>query len=112
LEEFRRFLDGDEHHPGLTPWDFEAGVQSPPGFELHYHPESQTLFVQDLNRGSRMQFSWDGFRWREKESTAPPAGEPEGVMEALWGLTEAVMALEKRVERLERLLEEKVKGCA
>ncbi len=112
LEEFRRFLDGDEHHPGLTPWDFEAGVQSPPGFELHYHPETQTLLVQDLKRGSRMRFSWDGFRWREEEHAAPPATEPEGVAEALWELTQALHALEQRIGRLERLIEENTKGCA
>jgi len=111
LEEFRRFLDGDEHHPGLTPWDFEAGVDSPPGFELHYHPETQTLLVQDLKRGSRMRFSWDGFRWREEERATPLTPESEEVGEALWEVSEVLYSLERRIKRIEELLTELLQRC-
>ena len=104
LENLRRFLDGDERHAGVTPWDFEAGVRPPPGFELHYHPETKTLLAQHLEQGSRFRFFWDGYRWREEDLSEPEAPEVGGLHEALWELTDAIRSLESRVAKIERLL--------
>jgi len=102
IERFRGFLDGDEQHPGLTPWDLEAGVEAPPGVELRYHRESQTLSVR--LEGRHLRFRWDGFRWVEEVEEPHEAPTPDDLAEVLLALTEAVRALEDRVARIEDLL--------
>ena len=105
MEAFRSFLDGDDHRPGLVPWDLDAGVEPPPGVELRYRADDQTLWAYFREHGVRVRYRWNGFRWVEEESDAVPVAEGEG--EALAVLTQAVRRLEERLLRLERML----KGC-
>jgi len=106
MEAFRNFLDGDERRPGLVPWDLEAGVEPPPGVELRYRADDQSLWVHFREHGVRVRYRWDGFRWVEEESDAAPVAEGAGGGD-LAALAQAVRRLEERLLRLERLL----KGC-
>ncbi len=103
MEAFRNFLDGDESRPGLVPWDLEVGVEPPPGVELRYRADDQSLWVHFREHGVRVRYRWDGFRWVEEESDAAPVAEGGD----LAALVRAVRRLEERLLRLERLLE----GC-
>ncbi len=106
-EALRNFLDGDEQRPGVVPWDFKGDVKPPPGIELRYRDDDQTLWAHLLEHGVRVRFRWDGFRWVEEESDAAPAAEAEDTAQALAALAQAVRRLEDRLARLEHLL----KGC-
>ncbi len=107
MEAFRNFLDGDEQRPGLVPWDLDAGVEPPPGVELRYRADDQTLWVHFREHGVRVRYRWNGFRWVEEESDAAPVAEAEDTAQTLAALTQAVRRLEDRLARLEHLL----KGC-
>ncbi len=102
-EALRNFLDGDDHRPGVVPWDLENGVEPPPGMELHYRADDRILWAYLRDYGVRVRYRWDGFRWVEEESDATP----EDTAQALATLIQEVRRLEDRIARLEHLL----KGC-
>ncbi len=111
IEAFRGFLDGDAEHPGLTPWDFEIGVDPPEGVTLAFDPKTKRLAVGFLELGQRVFFRWNGYGW-DLDEEAPPleieAGDPEEP--TLATVLAALRALEERLDRLEAWLRAQLGG--
>jgi len=113
IEAFRGFLDGDAEHPGLTPWDFEIGVNPPEGVTLAFDPKAKRLAVGFLALGQQVFFRWNGYGWELDEEAAPLAIEARDPKEpSLADVMAALRALEKRLDRLEAWLRAQLGGKA
>ncbi len=111
IEAFRGFLDGDEEHPGLTPWDFEIGVEPPEGVALAFDPKTKRLGVGFLRLGRQVFFRWNGYGWELDPDEPPLPLEAREVEEAsLAAVLAAIRALEARLDRLEAWLRERLGG--
>ncbi len=111
IEAFRGYLDGDGEHPGLTPWDFEIGVEPPEGVDLAFDPKTKRLAVGFLALRRRVFFRWNGYGW-ELDEEQPPAvlDPPPGEEPSLAEVMAAIRRLEERLERLEAWLRQRLGG--